>query len=74
MGEYYDVEGNIIGNFENGKTIFTKEGYGKKDGNYVMELWKYEGDFKYGKEWNGTLYEENGNILVNWVNGEKIKQ
>jgi hypothetical protein len=34
---------------------------------------KYEGECKDGKEWNGTEYDNNGNILGKLVNGEWIK-
>ena len=30
---------------------------------------EYEGEWKYGKEWNGTEYDKNGNIIGKWVNG-----
>ena len=34
---------------------------------------EYEGEWKDGKEWNGTEYDNNGNILGKLVNGEWIK-
>ena len=34
---------------------------------------KYEGEFKDGKPWNGTLFVKNGNIFGKFVNGEWIK-
>ena len=34
---------------------------------------KYEGEFKDGIPWNGTLFVKNGNIFGKFVNGEWIK-
>ena len=30
---------------------------------------KYVGEWKYGRTWNGTKYDKNGNILYKIVNG-----
>ena len=30
---------------------------------------KYVGEYKDGKEWNGKLYDKNGNIIGKYVNG-----
>ena len=35
---------------------------------------EYEGEWKDGKEWNGTEYDKNGNIFGKWVNGKYTKQ
>ena len=35
---------------------------------------KYEGEWKNNKPWEGTSYDENGNIMGKWVNGKQIKQ
>jgi len=35
---------------------------------------KYEGEWKNNKPWEGTSYDENGNIMGKWVNGKWIKQ
>ena len=72
-GTLYDIEGEIIGNFENGKTIFTVEvkeytWKGKKKG---RESFKYEGEYKFGEEWNLTIYDKNGNIYEKYVNGKR---
>jgi len=31
---------------------------------------KYVGEYKDGKEWNGKLYDKNGNIIGKYVNGK----
>ena len=31
------------------------------------------GEWKDGKLWNGTFYDENGNIEIKWVNGQELK-
>ena len=36
--------------------------------------WKYFGSWKNGEIWNGTEYDEDGNIWSKYVNGKKIKQ
>ena len=35
---------------------------------------KYVGEFKDGKEWNGTGYNKNWEIVVRFVNGKQIEQ
>ena len=35
---------------------------------------KCVGSWKNGKPWNGTTYDEDGNILYKYVNGERVKQ
>jgi len=32
------------------------------------------GEYKNGDEWNGTYYDQNGNIIIKFVNGKSIKQ
>jgi len=34
---------------------------------------KYVGEYKDGKEWNGKLYDKNGNIIGKYVNGNYRK-
>ena len=34
---------------------------------------KYVGSWEDGKEWNGTVSDKNGKIVVKYVNGKKIK-
>jgi hypothetical protein len=29
------------------------------------------GEYKNGEVWNGIVYDKNGNIIGNWVNGVK---
>ena len=36
--------------------------------------WKWIGEWKKGKRWNGTLYDKDRNITKKYVNGEEIKQ
>ena len=35
---------------------------------------KYVGEWKDNKQWNGTIYDPNGNIIGIYVNGEYIEQ
>ena len=35
---------------------------------------KYVGEYKDDREWNGKIYDKNGNIIHKWVNGKKIEQ
>ena len=35
---------------------------------------KYVGKWKDGREWNGTGYNKNGEIVVRFVNGKQIEQ
>ena len=35
---------------------------------------KYVGEWKDGREWNGTEYDKDGNIFYKYVNGKGIKQ
>ncbi len=36
--------------------------------------WKYVGEVWDGERWNGTTYDQDGNITEKYVNGKKIKQ
>ena len=33
--------------------------------------WKYFGSWKNGEIWNGTEYDNYGNIIYRWVNGKR---
>ena len=33
--------------------------------------WKYLGSWKNGEIWNGTEYDNNGNIVYRWVEGKR---
>ena len=50
---------------------------GKRNGNETF-IWsdgsKYVGEYKDGEEWNGTVYDKDGNETSKYVNGEYIKQ
>ena len=35
---------------------------------------KYVGEYKDGEEWNGKVFDRNGNIPYKYVNGKKINQ
>ncbi|MDB3917728.1 cytoplasmic protein [bacterium] len=59
--------GKYVGSWENGK-MNGKGTYTWSNGE------KYEGVNKDGKPWNGTLYDENGNIGLKIVNGKVINQ
>ena len=51
--------------------------HGKQDGQGTETYpsgRKYEGEWKNNKPWEGTSYDENGNIMGKWVNGKWIKQ
>ena len=49
---------------------------GKQDGEVTFispDGCMYEGEWMYGKKWNGNEYDKNGNITGKWVNGNKLK-
>ena len=55
-----------VGEWKNGK----RNGYGTftwSDGS------KYVGEYKDGEEWNGTVYDKDGNVTSKYVNGELHK-
>ena len=55
-----------VGEWKNGK----RNGYGTftlSDGS------KYVGEYKDGEEWNGTVYDKDGNVTSKYVNGELQK-
>ena len=63
--------GKYEGEHKDGK----RHGQGKltyPDGRKFVGEWKgqkYVGEYKDGKEWNGKLYDKNGNIIGKYVNG-----
>ena len=66
-GDEKTGDGKYVGEIENGKP----NGTGSitfPDGR------EYLGEFKDGKEWNGTKYDKYGNIDYKIVNWNKIKQ
>jgi len=74
---------------KNGEWGWYKSGDDKKDGKYVGEIenkvpngqgtltfsdrWKFIGEWKNGKIWNGTGYNKYGNIVRKIMNGKDIK-
>ena len=61
VGEFKD-------GLKNGKGTLTSP-YGE---NYEGQI--YLGVWKDDEPWNGTQYDKDGNILVEWVNGKGIEQ
>ena len=60
-------DGKYLGEIENGKPNGT--------GSITFPDWReYLGEFKDGKEWNGTKYDKYGKIDYKIVNWNKIKQ
>ena len=54
------------------KVVFMREEYAEGEGTFKYpDGGKYEGQWKNGKKWNGTLYDEDGNIKKKIVNGEE---
>ena len=68
QGTYTDSDGDkYVGEWKDGK----KHG----QGTYTWSNGeKYVGEYKNGKEWNGSGYNRHGNIIVKFVNGEKVIQ
>ena len=58
--------GKYVGEWKNGE----KNGLGTRTYPVGWEV----GEYKDGVLWNGTYYDENGNIFSKFVNGERIKQ
>ena len=68
FGKYTYLDGEKYeGNWRNGK-YHVQGTYTCKDGE------KFVGEWKDDKEWNGTYYDQNGNIIIKFVNGKSIKQ
>ena len=60
-----------------GKSILGewKDGMRSGHGTFTShEGWKYVGEFKDDKRWNGIYYDQNGNSIGKYVNGKEIKQ
>ena len=60
------IGGKYVGEWKNGE----KNGKGTRTYPVGWEV----GEYKDGVLWNGTYYDENGNIFSKFVNGERIKQ
>ena len=57
------------------EVLFLREEYGEGRGKYTFpDGQKYVGKWKNGREWNGTGYNKNGEIVVRFVNGKQIEQ
>ena len=53
------------------EVLFLREEYGEGRGKYIYPNGeKYVGEYKNGKEWNGTYYNNNGKKEYKLVNGE----
>ena len=71
-----DVEEPVRIDYSNGSVYVGEIVSGKPHGQGTLTLSsgnKYEGEFKDGIPWNGTLFVKNGNIFGKFVNGEWIK-
>ena len=64
--ETYPNGNKYVGEYKDGK----KHGQGTYTwGKGKWEGDKYVGEYMDGGEWNGTIYDKNGNIIDNYVNG-----
>jgi len=62
----FDDEGRFVGMIKDGKP--------NGEGTYTSTSGvTFEGVWKNGKEWNGTLTKLNGRIIYEWHNGERIR-
>ncbi len=69
--QYYYIDGNL--EFEN-EYLYNEK---KKEKEYYNEESKlmFEGEYLYQKKWNGKLYDTNGNIISELINGNgKVKE
>jgi len=40
---------------------------------YIKEKLEFEGEYRYNKKWNGKGYDENGNLIYVFINGNEKK-
>ena len=79
-GEYLNGKRNGKGKEynENGKLIFEgefKNNYRSKGKEFVYGMLEFEGEYLFNKKWNGKGYDEEGNIICEFKNGNgKVKE
>jgi hypothetical protein len=74
LGEYPDWEWVEFGNKETQPEYQGQVKDGKPNGLGVListNGWKYLGSWKNGEMWNGTEYDNYGNIIYMWVEGKR---
>jgi len=74
LGEYPDWEWVEFGNKETQPKYQGQVKDGKPNGLGVListNGWKYLGSWKKGEIWNGTEYDNYGNIIYRWVEGKR---
>ena len=66
QGKEYSIDSKLIfdGEYINGLRLKGKE--------YYKDKLEYEGEFLYNRQWDGKLYDENGNIISEIKNGNGI--
>ena len=64
--ETYPSGSKYVGEWKNGM----KNGQGSY---YYPSGTKYVGEYKDGGRWNGTQHDKDGNIMIKYVNGKRIK-
>ena len=74
LGEYPHWEWVEIGDKKSQPEYQGKVKNGKPNGLGVListNGWKYLGSWKNGEIWNGTEYDNYGNIIYSWVEGKR---
>ena len=74
LGEYPDWEWVEFGETENKPKYHGQVKNGVPNGLGVLisnNGWKYFGSWRNGEIWNGTEYDNYGNIIYIWMEGEK---
>jgi hypothetical protein len=74
LGEYPDWKWVEFGNKKSQPEYQGQVKDGKPNGLGVListNGWKYFGSWKNGKIWNGTEYDNYGNIIYRWVEGKR---
>ena len=75
LGEYPDWEWVEIGDKKTQPEYQGQVKYGKPNGLGVListNGWKFFGSWNNGEIWNGTEYDNYGNIIYRWVEGKKM--
>ena len=74
LGEYPDWEWVELGDKKTQPTYQGQVKDGKPNGLGIListNGWKYFGSWKNGEIWNGTEYDNYGNIIYMWVEGKR---